>query len=235
MKTLKLSLIAITICLFSVATYGQHSLRNTVYITPGMNMPTHNFGYPTNAKSASLNTLGAGFGIGMLFYFNDTDAEVASLLNYGLDFTVAEFVVNNNVIVDTNAVNYNTGGLFGYSPDSELNSRMLSMKIGPVLTIVPQDKIGIDIYAQGMLSLSSFDFYNTEKGIIDRSASMMPQYRIATGFRVGYHVLFVNFEYSWGEPVVRKQSAINPAQITEFKVDQSFFRLGLTFKFTAFK
>jgi hypothetical protein len=235
MKTLKFSSLALAFCLISIASSGQYSLRNTVYITPGMNMPTHNFGYPTNATNASLNTLGAGFGVGMLFYFNDTNAEVASLLNYGLDFTVAEFVVNSNVIVDPNSNNNIEDGWYWYSPDPELNSRMISMKLGPVLTIVPQGKIGIDIYAQGMLSLSSFDFYNTEKDLIDRSASMMPQYRVASGFRVGYHVLFVNFEYSWGEPVVRKQSATNPAQITEFKVDQSFFRLGLTFKFTAFK
>ncbi|MBS4012784.1 MAG: hypothetical protein KGZ97_03345 [Bacteroidetes bacterium] len=234
MKTMKFFAIYIAICLFSLTTFGQYSLRNTVYITPGMNLPGYNFGYPKNINNASLNTLGAGFGVGMLFYFNNPEAEVGSIFNYGLDFTVAEFDVNSNVIVDPNS-NNNNPEWFWYSPDPELSSRMVSMKIGPVITIVPQSKIGIDIYAQGMLALSSFDFYNNERDIIDSSPSMTPQYRAAAGFRLGYHVLFLNVEYSWGEPIVRKQSATSPSQITEFKVDQSFFRMGLTFKFSAFK
>ncbi len=231
MKILQLYFTALIICVLTLSSFAQHPVRNTAYISPAMSMPTHDFGYPTNIQNASLNTLGAGFNAGMIFYFNDNEAEIGSLFNFGLDFTVAEFVVNRNIIVTPNSQSNNWPW---DSSEPELSSVMMSMKLGPIITIVPQNKFGIDIYAQGMLGLSTFDFYNDEKDIIDSSASLTPQYRVASGVRLGYHVLFLNFEYSWGEPVVRRSSA-DGTGITEFTIDQSFFRLGLTFKFSAFK
>ena len=232
MKTMKISLLSILMCLMTLSVFSQNAIRNTAYVSPGINMPGRSFGYPTNASNASLNTLGAGFNAGMIFYFNDNDAEIGSLINFGLDFTVAEFVVNRNIIVAP--VNHNQE----WRPsDPELSSVMMSMKIGPVVTIVPQSKFGLDIYAQGMLGLSNFDFLNTETQSIDSSPTLTPQYRIASGIRVGYHVLFLNIEYSWGEPVVRKASgsSVPGEEISEFTIDQSYLRLGVTFKFSAFK
>ena len=235
MKTMKISLLSILMCLLTLSVFSQNAIRNTIYVSPGMNMPGRSFGYPTNAPNASLNTLGAGFNAGMIFYFNDNDAELGSLINFGLDFTVAEFVVNRNIIVAPD--NQDQNEWFWNSSDPELSSIMMSMKIGPVVTIVPQSKVGIDIYAQGMLGLSTFDFLNTETQTIDSSPNLTPQYRIASGIRVGYHVLYLNLEYSWGEPVIRKASGSNVPgeEVSEFTIDQSFIRLGLTFKFTAFK
>lgn len=231
-KTLKIIFITALLCMVGIPSIAQNYLRNTGYITPGINMPTRDFGYPTNATNASLHTLGAGFGAGMIFYFKDDDADIGSVFNFGIDFTVAEFLVNRNVIVSPD----NDEPNWFYEPtEPELTSVMMSMKVGPVVTIVPQNKIGIDIYAQGMLGLSNFQFFNTESNKIDNSPSLTPQYRVASGVRVGYHVLYVNFEYSWGEPVIRKQSTVNSGEVTSFNIDQSFFRLGLTIKFSAFK
>ncbi|MFO8067941.1 MAG: hypothetical protein R6U11_10205 [Bacteroidales bacterium] len=218
---------------FSVSTFGQSSVRSTIYINPAMNIPSYDFGYPKNVPNASLSSVGAGFGLGMLFYFTDEDAELASLVNYGIDFTFAEFALNNNyIIVPENE----DEGLFG-NYNSELNSRMLSMKVGPVVTIVPMDKFGIDIYAQGMLGMSNFKFYNDELKMIDESPGLSPQYRVAAGTRIGYNIIYLNVEYSWGEPVIRKASgSVEPGhEVSEFKIDQSFLRVGLAIKFAAFK
>lgn len=226
-------LLMVFVGFFSVSLIAQNNVRNTVYLNPAMNIPSHDFGYPTNVNNASLSTVGAGFGIGMLFYFTDEDAELASPINFGIDFTFAEFAINNNYIVTPENQD---PGLFGYY-DTELNSKMVSMKIGPVITFVPQDKFAIDVYAQGMLGMSNFKFYNNDEDIVDSSPGLSPQYRVASGLRFGYNMVYLNVEYSWGQPVIRKATGgEDPSQqVREFKIDQSFIKVGLVVKFSAFK
>ncbi len=225
----KLFLIVALLVMISFSLSSQSSLKNTFYLSPVVTMPTEDFGYPKNVNSTSLNAFGAGFNFGMLFYFKEEDE--ASLLNYGVDLTIGEFTINRNSIV------LPENSYYSFSRnDPNLSSTILSMKIGPVMTIVPQDKVGIDVYAQGVLGLSSFDFYNNINNEIDRSPSLTPQYRVASGLRFGYHFIYLNFEYNWGQPVVRKASgsSVPGEEVNEFTIDQSFFKLGATFKFNAF-
>lgn len=218
MKTTKLFLFILLFSSFLFTTFAQHQLNNSFYLTPGFNKPLSDFGYPANKTERSLNTVGFGFGAGFIHYFSD---EGTNPVNVGFDITFAELSVNINKI----SVVIND-----YAQEINLSSTMLAMKAGPVITIIPQSKMGLDIYSQFMLGLSGFDYHYSD--YTDR-ASAIPQYRLVGGLRFGYNIIHFNFEYSWGQPTV-KRIADNNHDIEEFRINQSFFRFGITAKFKPF-
>ncbi len=215
MKTLKVIILAMLLSFIHHGLFAQSKLKNAVYLTPAsFNKPLSDFGYPSTEPESSLNTVGFGFGVGYLFYFNDPD-----IINIGADITFAELNTNFN-----NMAMYDGG-------EELTSSTMLAMKLGPVLTIVPQDKIGIDFYSQFMFGISGFDYYYL--GEIE-NVSALPQYRIAGGLRFGYNLIYFNFEYNWGQPTVKKR--IGEGQtIQELKINQSYFKFGINIKFRAFE
>ncbi len=218
MKTMKSFLFISLLSSFLFTTFAQNQLNNSFYLTPGFNKPLNDFGYPANTTERSLNTVGFGFGAGFIHYFSD---ESTNPVNFGLDITFAELSVNINkisVVMDN------------YAQERNISSTMLAMKAGPVITIIPQSKMGLDIYSQFMLALSGFDYHYSD--YTDR-ASAIPQYRFVGGLRLGYNIIYFNFEYSWGQPTV-KRIADNNHNIEEFRINQSFFRFGITVKFKAF-
>jgi len=213
MKTLKLAILVMFLIFFNLPSVAQSSLKNAFYLAPfSFNLPVNDFGYSTETQSVSLNSVGFGFGLGYIFYFTDPD-----VVNIGADVTFAELDVNFNRIS---------------LPDHDgmINSTMLGMKLGPVLTFVPEDKFGIDLYCQLMFGISRFDY--NHQGVIN-NVTAIPQYRLAPGMRFGYNLIYLNFEYNWGRPTVKETGA--GAHIRELKINQSFFRFALCIKFSAFE
>ncbi len=214
MKTLKFVLLALLLSFFCMGSAAQNTLKNAVYLSPvSFNKPLSDFGFPKTEIETSLNTVGFGFGVGYLFYFTEPD-----IVNFGADVTFASLDFNfNNISLD--------------GKEELTNSAMFAMKLGPVMTIVPQNQIGIDFYCQFMFAISGFDYYH--EGAVEK-VSAIPQYRVAPGMRFGYNVIYFNFEYNWGRPTVKKKAGTSQT-IRELKVNQSFFKFGITIKFRAFE
>ena len=219
MKTIKFPLIFVLCSIISINSYSQHSLNNSFYITPGFNKPSDNFGYAENLSDRSLNTVGFGFGAGFIHYFGKSDTNP---VNFGLDITFAELCVNVNRISLV---------MNNYVEERNLSTIMLAMKAGPIITIVPQGRLGLDLYSQFMLGLSGIDYYYNNNDT--DYASAVPQYRFVAGARFGYNIMYFNFEYSYGKPTVKRITDTNH-NIEELKINQSFLRFGITLKFKAF-
>ncbi len=228
-----LFLVFFMISIFSA--YAQKGIGSTAYIEPGYNIVTSGFGYPVNytGPNNSLNTYGAGMGVGMIFYL--TESEEPRFLNLGMDYTIAELVVNSNNIAYLETDYDNTE----YITETSLVSRMISMKLGPVVTIVPRDRVAVDFYVQGQMGLSMVNFYNDKLDKIEEGADFEVQYRLAGGIRIGYYKTFLKLEYNYGAPTFKKAAELNANSgssllIDKHTIDQSYFRIALCVKFNSF-
>lgn len=220
--------------LLSLPLLSQSEINSTFYLEPGYNMPFSGYGYPVNYTGVnnSLNTYGAGVGAGVILYMSDS--ETPQLIHVGLDYTLAEVSVNSNNIA---YLEEDFGGQ-SYVTETSLVSRMVSMKLGPVVTFVPKDRLALDVFMQGQLGLSSLDFYNEKEASVDQGSNMEVQYRLAGGLRIGYYKTFLKIEYSYGVPTIKKASSQNTLStqslIEKHKVDQSYLRVALCIKFNSF-
>lgn len=221
----------LTTCLSAMA-FSQSALRTTGYLSPGINSPSANFGYSKGVENMSINTFGTGVSGGMIIYFNNEESDVPQRTNIGLDVAFCEIMINNNIVA-AEPIFDEYSDSYEFS-EHELKSTIVSIKIGPVLSIVPHTKYMVDLYAQGAVGLSDFSYYDNFTNSFKGSAGMTPQYRVSGGMRVGYQYLFLNVEYNWGRPNIKTVDS-NTGSIRSFNINQSFLRIGFTFKFSAFE
>lgn len=224
-KTISVSITCSFILSFTsfAFTFTQNSPSNAHYVNLGFNKPSVEFGHSANSSPQSINALGVSLNGGKIIFFGDKTADNRGKL--GLDLTFVELALNHHV---TSSVMSNV-----LVSENKLRSLIIAMQAGPVYSYVPAESYIFDIYVQGGVGLSNFtyfDHYTNSR----RHVSFMPQLRLTGGLRLGYQFLHLNIEYNWGRPnVKREETTIDTAR--EFDINQSFIKVGLAFKFSAFK
>ncbi len=220
MNKLKAFLLTSVFCCLHLTLISNESVRNSIYISPSYNSPSANYGYPVGYDDGiSINKYGYGFSIGYIYYFTNND----TLLNYGIDLAILDMNHNKNIVPSRQ--------------ERFIGSRITSINIGPIVSIVPKNKFRIDIYSQGAVGYSKSRIYNPETNFINRSDGRSIQYRFATGIRIGYNMLYYTFEYNWGQPKLECYVGypVEAWETTTYNFNQNYFKFGFSFIIPAFK
>ena len=223
MKIIRVNIFVCVCLLINSLALSQNKLSSTGYISSGYNVLSSGFGYPTGVEGSSLGTVGVSFTAGRILFMEERASDKPG--TFGLDFSYVDFAINQNTISSRN--------LYGIPTESILRSAMISMKVGPVYSYATSPGLILDLYAQGVIGMSNFTYYDNYQNQ-PRQLSQMPQIRAAGGLRFGYQFLALNIEYNWGRPSIKTLDT-NSGVIKSFNINQSFLKIGLSFKFSPFE
>ncbi len=226
MKTL---IIVLVFCLgcFSKTAYSQNTLSSTGYISPSAGLPSSSFGLDKGVDATSINAAGIVFSGGMIYYFNDDEEDIKRDTYFGIDMTFGEIALLSNTIKNS----YVQGGTV-YHNEMNLSSTTLAIKMGPIISYTPGSRFIFDLYANGSIALGSFSYFTHVTNYSRHSPEFIPYFRLSGGVRFGYQMMHFHAEYNWGQA---KTSSLIDGRIYDFKINQGFLRVGVTYKFRAFE